>query len=429
MQSELLKIIEQLEHDKSIDKDIILNALEAAMISAAKKTIKYNTDIEARFNPELGEIEVYEFKEVVSDITNRDIQLTIDEAIAMDPDAQIGDSVGIKMDTSKFGRISAQAAKQVILQRINEAEKEVVYKEFKSKKGEVVYGTIRRFEGRAIILDLGKTDGVLLPADQLPKENFRVGDKIKVYVQEIRMTNKGPKIFFSRTHDQFLVKLFILEVPEIAEGVVEVKGVAREPGNKAKIAVFSKNNDVDAVGACVGMRGARVQNIVQELRGEKIDIIAWTHDHAKYVMNALAPAKISGVSFDEAERYIEIIVPDDQLSIAIGRKGVNVRLAAKLTGWKIDIKGETNINEIKEKAKQAFSEFNSISSKTAELLYGYGIKSVKEISESPLEVLMKVPGFDEKNARQLKDMADVEIKKRGENIKNDNGTVAAESHS
>ncbi len=425
MFSELTKIIGQLERDKSIDKVIILNALEAAMISAAKKTIKYNADIEAKFNEELGEVEVFEFKEVVETITNADTQLDLEQAKKMDPDAQVGDSVGIKIDTQKFGRISAQAAKQVILQRMNDAEKEVVYKEFKTKKGEVVYGVIRRFEGRTIVMDLGKTEGVLPPTEQLPKENFRIGDKIRVYVQEIRMTNKGPKIILSRTNNQFLVKLFATEVPEIAEGIVEIKAVSREPGNKAKIAVFSKNKDVDAVGACVGMRGARVQNIVQELSGEKIDIIPWTTDHAKYIISALAPAKITEVSVDEDERYIEVIVPDDQLSLAIGRKGVNVRLAAQLSGWKIDIKSETNIKEIKEKAKEAFAGFSSITIKTAELLYGYGIKSMKELAESPMDVLIKIPGFDENNAKQLKESAIEELKKRSEKETSDKGPEAA----
>lgn len=415
MLSELTKIISQLERDKSIDRVIILNALEAAMISAAKKTLKYNADIEAKFNEELGEVEVFEFKEVVENITNPDTQLTLEQARALDPEAQIGDSIGIKIDTQKFGRISAQAAKQVILQRMNDAEKEVVYKEFKAKRGEVVYGVIRRFEGRTIILDLGKTEGVLPPTEQLPKENFRIGDKIKVYVQEIRMTNKGPKIILSRTNNQFLVKLFSLEVPEIAEGIVEIKGVSREPGVKAKIAVYSKDKDVDAVGACVGMRGARVQNIVQELSGEKIDIIPWSEDPAKYITSALAPAKITEVSVDEAEKYIEVIVPDDQLSLAIGRKGINVRLAAQLSGWKIDIKSETNMKEIKEKAQVAFAGFNAINIKIAELLYGYGIKSIKELAESSLDVLVKVPGFDENNARQLKEAAMEELKKRSGN--------------
>ncbi len=412
MFSELTKIIGQLERDKSIDKVIILNAIEAAMISAAKKTFKYNADIEAKFNEELGEVEVFEFKEVVETITVPDTQLTLEQAKTMDPEAQVGDSVGIKIDTQKFGRISAQAAKQVILQRMNDAEKEVVYKEFKTKKGEVVYGVIRRFEGRTIVMDLGKTEGVLPPTEQLPKENFRIGDKIRVYVQEIRMTNKGPKIILSRTNNQFLVKLFTSEVPEIAEGIVEIKAVSREPGNKAKIAVFSKNKDVDAVGACVGMRGARVQNIVQELSGEKIDIIPWTNDHAKYIISALAPAKISEVSVDEDENYIEVIVPDDQLSLAIGRKGINVRLAAQLSGWKIDIKSETNMKEIKEKAKEAFAGFSSMTVKTAELLYGYGIKSIQELADSPMDVLIKIPGFDETNAKQLKDSAAEEVKKR-----------------
>ncbi len=415
MFSELSKIIEQLERDKSIDKVIILNAIEAAMISAAKKSMKYNADIEAKFNEQLGEIEVFEFKEVVETRTDNDVQLTLEEAKAMDPEAQIGDSIGIKINTQKFGRISAQAAKQVILQRINDAEKEVVYKEFKTRRGEVVYGVIRRFEGRTIIMDLGKTEGVLPPTEQLSKENFRIGDKVRVYVQEIRMTNKGPKIILSRTNNEFLVKLFTTEVPEIAEGIVEIKAVSREPGNKSKIAVFSKDKDIDAVGACVGMRGARVQNIVQELSGEKIDIIAWSPDHAKYIVAALAPAKITEVSVDEAEKYIEVIVPDDQLSLAIGRKGINVRLAAQLSGWKIDIKSETNMKEIKEKSKEVFANFSVITVKTAELLYGYGIKSIKELADSPLDVLLKIPGFDEKNARQIKDSAVEELKKRTAN--------------
>lgn len=412
MFSELSKIIEQLQRDKSIDKVIILNAIEAAMISAAKKSIKYNADIEAKFNEQLGEVEVFEFKEVVETIVSRETQLTLEEAKAMDAEAQIGDSIGIKIDTQKFGRISAQAAKQVILQKINDAEKEIVYKEFKTRKGEVVYGVVRRFEGRTIIMDLGKTEGVLPPAEQLPKENFRIGDKVRVYVQEIRMTNKGPKIILSRTNNQFLVKLFITEVPEISEGIVEIKAVSREPGNKAKIAVFSKDKNIDAVGACVGMRGARVQNIVQELSGEKIDIIAWTPDHAKYIIAALAPAKISEVSVDEEEKYIEVIVPDDQLSLAIGRKGINVKLAAQLSGWKIDIKSETNMREIKEKAKEAFSNFGAINTKTAELLYGNGIKSIKELADAQVDALVKIPGFDEKNAQQLKDSAADEVKRR-----------------
>lgn len=415
MFSELSKIIEQLERDKSIDKVIILNAIEAAMISAAKKSMKYNADIEAKYNEQLGEVEVFEFKEVVETIADNDVQLTLEAAKAMDPEAQIGDSIGIKINTQKFGRISAQAAKQVILQRINDAEKEVVYKEFKTRRGEVVYGVIRRFEGRTIIMDLGKTEGVLPPTEQLSKENFRIGDKVRVYVQEIRMTNKGPKIILSRTNNEFLVKLFTTEVPEIAEGIVEIKAVSREPGNKSKIAVFSKDKDIDAVGACVGMRGARVQNIVQELSGEKIDIIAWSPDHAKYIVAALAPAKITEVSVDEAEKYIEVIVPDDQLSLAIGRKGINVRLAAQLSGWKIDIKNETNMKEIKEKSKEVFANFSAITVKTAELLYGYGIKSIKELADSPLDVLLKIPGFDEKNARQIKDSAVEELKKRTAN--------------
>jgi N utilization substance protein A len=426
MLSELTKIISQLERDKSIDRVIILNALEAAMISAAKKTLKYNADIEAKFNEELGEVEVFEFKEVVENITNPDTQLTLEQAKALDPEAQIGDSIGIKIDTQKFGRISAQAAKQVILQRMNDAEKEVVYKEFKTKRGEIVYGVIRRFEGRTIIVDLGKTEGVLPPTEQLPKENFRIGDKIKVYVQEIRMTNKGPKIILSRTNNQFLVKLFSLEVPEIAEGIVEIKAVSREPGVKAKIAVYSKDKDIDAVGACVGMRGARVQNIVQELSGEKIDIIPWSEDHAKYITAALAPAKITEVSVDEAEKYIEVIVPDDQLSLAIGRKGINVRLAAQLSGWKIDIKSETNMKEIKEKAQIAFAGFNAINMKIAELLYGYGIKSIKELAESSLDALMKIPGFDENNAKQLKELAMEELKKRSGNVEPSMQKSAAE---
>ncbi len=339
-------IIDQVVKDKGIDRAVLVEALEAAVLSAANKKYRNTRDLEAHFNDELGEVEVFEFVTVVEEVENSYQEIDLEEAREIDPDVEINDSLGMKMDASNFSRIAAQTAKQVIIQKVREAEREGVFNEFKNRIGELVNGIVRRYERGDLIVDLGRTEALLPHREQVPRENYRQGDRVRAYISEVRMATKGPQVILSRTHVGLIKELFRMEVPEIAEGIVEIRAVAREPGSRAKIAVSSSDPDVDPIGACVGMRGSRVQNVVSELRGEKIDIISWTPDIARFACSALAPAEVTRVYVDNDEEALEIIVPDDQLSLAIGKKGQNVRLAAKLSGWKIDIMSESRAAEI-----------------------------------------------------------------------------------
>ncbi|HEY8368831.1 MAG TPA: transcription termination factor NusA [Thermodesulfobacteriota bacterium] len=341
---DLNRVIEQVGKDKGISKEILIEALENALLSAAKKEFGPQREIEARYNEQLGEVELFQFKTVVEKVTNTYTEISLEDAREIDPEAQIGDSLGIKMDSASFGRIAAQTAKQVIIQKVRDAERDIIYNEFQERQGELVNGIVQRFERGNIIVDLGRTEAVLLPRDQVPREAYRQGDRIRAYVMDIKKTPKGPQILLSRTHPGLLIKLFELEVPEISEGIVKIEAAAREPGGRAKIAVSSRDPDVDPVGACVGMKGSRVQAVVQELRGEKIDIVPYSEDPVRFVVNALAPAEVSDVRVDEENKTMEVLVPDDQLSLAIGKRGQNVRLAAKLTGWKLDIKSESRMS-------------------------------------------------------------------------------------
>lgn len=345
MNINLNHIIDQVVKDKGIDRAVLVEALEAAVLSAANKKYRNTRDLEAHFNDEIGEVEVFEFVTVVDEVENSYQEIDLDEAREIDPDVEVGDSLGMKMDASSFSRIAAQTAKQVIIQKVREAEREGIFNEFKDRLGELVNGIVRRYERGDLIIDLGRTEALLPHREQVPRENYRQGDRVRAYISDVRMATKGPQIILSRTHPGLLIELFSMEVPEVAEGIVEIKAVAREPGSRAKIAVISNDPDVDPIGACVGMRGARVQNVVSELRGEKIDIINWTPDIARFACSALSPAEVTRVYVDNEEESLEIIVPDDQLSLAIGKKGQNVRLAAKLTGWKIDIMSETRAAE------------------------------------------------------------------------------------
>lgn len=342
----LKHIIDQIVKEKGVDKSIVVEALEQAVLTAANKKYRNTRDLEAHFNAEVGEVELFEFVEVVDDVTDSYKQITLDEAREQDPEVEFGDSIGMKIEDSSFSRIAAQTAKQVIIQKVREAERETIFNEFKDKTGELINGVVRRYERGDLVIDLGRAEAVLTHKDLAPREVYRQGDRVKALIVDIRMTTKGPQIIMSRTAPAMLEKLFEAEVPEIAEGIVEVMGVVREPGSRAKIAVFSHDSDVDPVGACVGMRGSRVQNVVSELRGEKIDIIPWSDDVARFACNALQPAAVSKVYVDDENKSMEIIVADDQLSLAIGKRGQNVRLAAKLTGWRIDIKSETRAAEI-----------------------------------------------------------------------------------
>ena len=333
--------IDQIVKEKGIDKGIVLEALEQAVLTAANKKFRNTRDLEVHYNEEVGEVELFEFVTVVEEVQDSYKEIELEEAREIDPEVEIGDSLGLKMDASGFSRIAAQTAKQVIIQKVREAERETIFNEFKDRMGELINGVVRRFERGDLVVDLGRAEALLPVDQQAPREVYRPGDRIRALIMDIRMTTKGPQILLSRAHSGLIAKLFEAEVPEIAEGIVEIKGVVREAGSRSKIAVYSHDHDVDPVGACVGMRGSRVQNVVSELRGEKIDIIPWSEDIVRFACNALAPAQVSKVYIEEENLAMEIIVADDQLSLAIGKRGQNVRLAARLTGWKLDIKSES----------------------------------------------------------------------------------------
>lgn len=427
---DLNKVIEQVGKDKGIGKEVIIEALEAAMLTASRKRFGIKKDIEAQYNPEVGEVELFQFKTVVEDVTDNDNELTLVEGQELDPDAELGDSLGIKLPSSEFGRIAAQTAKQVIIQRVRDAERDMIYNEYIDRRGELINGFVRRFEKSNVIIDLGKTEGVMPQKEQIPRESFRVGDRVRCYILDVRKETKGSQVVLSRVHPQFLVKLFAMEVPEIYEGIVEIKGAAREAGIRAKIAVISKDTQVDPVGACVGMKGSRVQSVVQELKGEKIDIVAWNEDIANYVCNALSPAEIVRVIVDEEQKFVEVVVPDDQLSLAIGKKGQNVKLASQLLGWNIDISTEsTSENSTLEERLEAelvaarereeksgkkdvveevqISEGNDIESlqgvggKTAAILKEGGIDTIEVLAAKTLEELLALPGIGAKKAEAL----------------------------
>ena len=399
----LKREIDQIAKDKGIDGAEITGALEEAMLQAARKRFGQEKEIEARYNDEIGEVELFEFREVVENISDRDSQILIGEAQRdYDPDVELGDEIGVKLDTTDFGRILAQAAKQVIIQRIRDAERDNTFDEYRDRKGEVVNGIVRRFEKGSIIVDLGRAEGIIPAKEQVPRESYRPGDRVRAYVMDVSKVAKGPQIILTRTSTEFLVKLFEQEVPEMYEKIVSIESAAREPGGRSKIAVVSRDSDVDPVGACVGMKGSRVQAVVQELRGERIDIVPWSADAARYVCSALAPAAVSKVIIDETQNAMDVIVPDDQLSLAIGRRGQNVRLAVQLTGWKIDIKSESKMSEIAEWLSKAVSVVEDCGDPEADLLLQQGIMSLEDLADCAPEVLAQLPGIDEAGAQSIK---------------------------
>ncbi|OHB25483.1 MAG: transcription termination/antitermination protein NusA [Desulfuromonadaceae bacterium GWB2_53_15] len=337
--------IDQIVKEKGIERQVVLEAMEQAVLTAANKKYRNTRDLEARYNPDSGEVELFEFVTVVDEVLDSYKEIDLEEAREIDPDVEIGDSLGEKLDASGFSRIAAQTAKQVIIQKVREAERETIFNEYSDRQWEIITGMVRRFEKGDLLVDLGRAEAVLPSKEQMPREVYRPGDRVRAIITDIRMTTKGPQIILSRTHPSMLAKLFEAEVPEIAEGIVEINAIVRDPGSRAKLAVSSNDSDVDPVGACVGMRGARVQNVVSELRGEKIDIIPWSEDIARFACNSLSPAQVSKVFVDEDNRTLEVVVADDQLSLAIGKRGQNVSLAARLTGCRIDIKSESKAAE------------------------------------------------------------------------------------
>ena len=403
--SEVRRVIEQVSRDRGIDKEVLIKTLEEALRSAARKKFGIGVDIEVRYNEELGEIEVFQFKNVVEKVTDPGLEIDLEEGRKLDPGCQVGDSLGTKMDATTFGRIAAQSAKQVIIQKMKDAERDVVYESFINRKGEIINGIIQRIDKRNVIVNLGRTEAILPIGEQVPRETYRRGERIRAYVLDVLHESRGPQIILSRSHPRFLVILFNIEVPEISEGIVNIMAAAREPGTRAKIAVTSNDSDIDPVGACVGMKGTRVQSVVHELKGEKIDIIPWHSDPAKFVCNALSPAEISRVVIDEANRSMEVIVPDEYLSVAIGRRGQNVRLASKLTGWSIDVKSETDYSEAMRTGYDSLMGLPGVGASTADVLYEQGFYSIEELANASVEELIQIKGISEKKAEILLESA------------------------
>ncbi len=399
--SDIKRVVDQVSRDKGIDREVLIKALEEALKSAARKKFGNKMDIAVNYNEESGEIEVFQFKDVAEVITEPALEISLEEGRKLDPDCEIGDSLGTKMDTSTFGRIAAQSAKQVIIQKMKDAEKDAVFSSYIDRKGEVINGIVQRLDRGDIIVNLGHTEGMVPVKEQVPRESYRRGDRIRAYILDVLHETRGPQIILSRTHPNFLIHLFRTEVPEIAEGIVNIMGASREAGVRAKIAVASNNSDIDPVGACVGMKGSRVQNVVQELRGEKIDIIPWHLDPAKFVCNALAPAEISRVVIDESNQSMEVIVPDEFLSIAIGKKGQNVRLASKLSGWHLDVKSETRYTKAMQSGYDSLVALPGVGISMADTLYEAGFYSAEEVSQAAIEDLVQIRGIGEEKAKKL----------------------------
>ena len=401
MTTDLKRTIDQISRDKGIDRNILVNTLEEAIRSAARKKFGHKFDLEVAFNEDIGEVEVFQFKEVVENVTRPELELDLEEGRELDPECEIGDSLGTKVEMADFGRIAAQSAKQVIIQRMKDAEREIIYEDFKDRRREVINGIVQRLDRAGVVVNLGRAEALLPYHEQIPREAYRQGDRIRGYVLEVDRSGRGPQIVLSRSHPDFLRVLFEIEVPEVAEGIVKIISVAREPGSRSKIAVSSEDSDIDPVGACVGMRGSRVQAVVQELRGEKIDIVLWNPDPARFICNALAPAEVTRVVIDEGNKVMEVIVPDDQLSLAIGKRGQNVRLASKLSNWKIDVTSESRYSKILREGFESLLRLDGAGDVTAELLLEHGFSSAEDVARSSETELAQLPGFSEERAKKI----------------------------
>ena len=395
--SDLSRVIDAVGKDRGISREIIIEALEQAMLMAAKKKLGPTAELEAHWNNEVGEVEIFQFKRVMESdnkISDDDREIALDEAKKLDEDAKIGDELGIKLEAVNFGRIDAQTARQIILQKVRDAERDIIYKEFIGRKGQIINGIARRMERGNLIVDLGRTEAILPRQGIIMGEQFKPGDRVQALLEDVAESARGPQIVLSRTSPTYLIRLFEVEVPEINEEVVEIRLCVREPGERAKIAVFSNDRDVDPVGACVGMKGIRVQNVVQELRGEKIDIIPWNEDITVFVRSALAPADISMVRVIPATNTLEIVVEDDQLSLAIGRKGQNVRLASQLTGWKVDIISKSKLDVRTKSAILNLKHIEELTDTLAQSIYQCGFLNVLDLSRQSTETLARIPGFE-----------------------------------
>ena len=402
---ELLQIADAVAREKAIDRGIVIAAMEDAIAKAARSRYGGETDVHADINSKTGELRLSRHMLVVDAVENPSNQISLEGARRHNPAAQVGDTIADALPPLEYGRIAAQSAKQVIVQKVREAERDRQYQEYKDRIADIVNGLVKRVEYGNVVVDLGRGEAIVRRDEMLPREVFRNGDRVRAYIYDVRREARGPQIFLSRTHPQFMAKLFAQEVPEIYDGIVEVKAVARDPGSRAKIAVISRDSSVDPVGACVGMRGSRVQAVVNELQGEKIDIIPWSPDIATFVVNALAPAEVAKVVLDEDRERIEVVVPDQQLSLAIGRRGQNVRLASQLTGWDIDILTEQEESERRqaefENRTRIFMEALNVDEVVGQLLASEGFTSVEELAAVDEKELASIEGFDEDTAREL----------------------------
>ncbi|MEP9372078.1 transcription termination factor NusA [Mesorhizobium sp. KR1-2] len=406
---ELLQIADAVAREKSIDKQIVIAAMADAIQKAARSRYGQETNIRADINPQTGEMKLQRLMEVVENVEDYATQISLLSARERNPDAQLGDFIAEQLPPMDFGRIAAQSAKQVIVQKVREAERDRQYDEYKDRIGEIVNGTVKRVEYGNVIVDLGRGEAIIRRDELIPRENYKYGDRVRAYVYDVRREQRGPQIFLSRTHPQFMAKLFTMEVPEIYDGIIEIKSVARDPGSRAKIAVISRDSSIDPVGACVGMRGSRVQAVVAELQGEKIDIIPWSPSAASFIVNALQPAEVAKVVLDEDAERIEVVVPDDQLSLAIGRRGQNVRLASQLTGWDIDILTEQEESERRQKEflerSTLFMEALNVDEMVGQVLASEGFTSVEEVAYVDSDEISSIDGFDEDTASEIQQRA------------------------
>ena len=402
---ELLQIADAVAREKSIDREIVISAMADAIEKAARSRYGMETNVHAQVDPKTGDIHLKRLLEVVEHVDDHTTQISLELARDRDQAIEIGDYVSEPLPPMDFGRIAAQSAKQVIVQKVRDAERDRQFEEFKDRVGEIINGTVKRVEYGNVIVDLGRGEAIIRRDETIPRENFRYGDRVRAYVYDVRREQRGPQIFLSRTHPEFMAKLFTMEVPEIYDGIIQIKSVARDPGSRAKIAVISNDSSIDPVGACVGMRGSRVQAVVGELQGEKIDIIPWSPDAASFIVNALQPAEVAKVVLDEDAERIEVVVPDDQLSLAIGRRGQNVRLASQLTGWDIDIMTEQEESERRqqefEASANAFIEALNVDEMVAQLLASEGFSNVEEVAYVDQLEIASIEGFDDETAEEL----------------------------
>jgi transcription termination/antitermination protein NusA len=413
---ELLQVADTVARDKGIDRDEVLDAMEQAIQKAGRSKYGQEYDIRAEIDRRSGEIRLLRFREVAEPIENETTQISLGEAQRLNPEAEIGDFITDPLPPIDFGRIAAQTAKQVIVQKVRDAERQRQFQEFKDRIGEIVNGLVKRVEFGNVVVDLGRAEAMMRRDELLPRESFRQGERVRAFIYDVRPEPRGPQIFVSRTHPQFMAKLFAQEVPEIYDGIIEIRAVARDPGSRAKIAVISRDSGIDPIGACVGMRGSRVQAVVGELQGEKIDIVPWSADPATFVVNALAPAEVAKVVMDEEQRRVEVVVPDDQLSLAIGRRGQNVRLASQLTGWDIDIlteaeESERRTEEFRSRSRM-FIEALDIDEVIAHLLVTEGFVSLEEVAYVAVEDLAEIEGFDAEIAAELQERARTALARR-----------------